>query len=91
MYENRADVQDAFDSATRESGPAEDAADSDALSKLDEAFRNAGNVLDIDSRKSKAPPPTIDFSETDFSSLKTPEVTEDGDVAPAPPSQRPSS
>lgn len=82
-------TKDAVDTATRESAPAEDAADSDALGKLNEAFQNAGNVLNIDSSKSK-PPPTIE-SETDFSHLKTPVLTEDGDVAPAPPSQEPSS
>jgi len=83
-------TKDAVDTATRESAPAEDAADTDALGRqLDESFQNAGNVLDTDFSKSKAPPQIE--SDTDFSKLKTPVLTEDGDVAPAPPSQEPSS
>jgi len=47
-------LQDAIDSATRENAPAEDAAD--ALGpQLDELISNAGNVVDTDFTKSKAP------------------------------------
>lgn len=53
-------LQDAFDTATRENAPAKDAADkADALgTQLDESVRDAGNVVDTDFTKSKAPVPS---------------------------------